>query len=268
LTATQDLEVDILFRLRANLKLEGPTKPYGGRGQHPKHGIEFKFKDPSTWWDPDQKVEYEDPKYGQVVARVWRGLRFKQALDCPMIVVQLERPKAPGTRRQPKILWFGWRGQEPPEQWWRYYAQRYRVDHWYRFIKTRLHWTQPMIATPKQGERWSVLMPLITWELYFARPIVQDSPLPWQKTQINLSMGRVCQGMQNILAVIGTPARVCRTRGNSPGWPQGHLRAHRPVYEIIRSERWKQIRAHKRPRAPDGTVSRGRPKKEIASNAA
>lgn len=268
LIATKHVKADKLFRLRTNLCLEGPTKPYKGRGPHPKHGLPFKFLDPDTWWEPERVVEYEDPKFGKVKARQWRGLRFKRALDCPMIVVQVERLQASGSRRKPRILWFGWSGEEPPERWWPGYGQRYRVDHWYRFAKGRLHWTQPMVATPEQGERWSDLMPLITWELWFARQWVKDTPLPWQKPMIQLSMGRVCQGMQNILMAIGTPTRVCKPRGKSPGWPEGRPRAHRPIFEIIRSKQWKQARAHRRPRAPDGTVPRGRPKKDPASQAA
>ena len=264
LLATTEVKADKLMRLRTNLSLEGPTKPYQGRGQRPKHGIKFKFKDPSTWWEPERVFNYEDPKFGNVVVRQWRELRFKQALDCPMTVVQVERQQVSGTRRKPRILWFGWEGEEPPEQWWRGYTQRYRVDHWYRFAKGRLHWTQPMLATPAQGERWSDLMPLITWELLFARQLVQDTPLPWQKPLIQLSMGRVCQGMQNILMAIGTPTRVCKSRGNSPGWPEGRPRAHRPTFEIIRSKQWAKIRAQKRAPAPDGTVPRGLPKKDRA----
>jgi len=35
-----------------------------------------------------------------------------------------------------------------------------------RFIKQRLHWTLPKLATPQQCDRWSDLMPLMTWELW------------------------------------------------------------------------------------------------------
>jgi len=49
-------------------------------------------------------------------------------------------------------------------------------DHWYRFSKQRLHWTVPNFGTPKQSERWSDLMPLMTWELWLARDIVTDNP--------------------------------------------------------------------------------------------
>lgn len=261
LLATADIRADKLIRLRTNLCLEGPTKPRKPKGPPPKHGIKFKFLDPDTLWQPEQVVEYNDPEFGPLVVRIWSGLRFSKALDCRMIVAQVERQQASDTRRKPKILWFAWVGAEPPEQWWSLYAQRYPIDHWYRFAKGRLHWTLPLLSTPEQGEHWSALMPFITWELWLARSIVADSPLPWQKPQTRLSPGRVCQGMQNILVAIGTPAQVCKSRGKSPGWPKGKPRIKHPPQELIRSEQWKRIRAHKQALKNGEKPKRGRPKR-------
>jgi hypothetical protein len=259
------LKADKLIRLRTSLALEGPTKPRTGRrGPQPIHGIKFKFRDPSTWWEPDQVIVDQDTEFGVVSVKIWHKLRFNKALDCPMTLVQIERQQTPGTRRKPKILWLAWIGEPPPERWWRLYARRYPIDHWYRFAKGRLHWTLPMLATPQQCERWSQLMPLITWELWLARHIVEDSPLPWQKPQTNLAPGRVCQGMQNILVAIGTPTRVCKPRGISPGWPAGRPRTPRVTYEIVRSESWKVVRARKKANAPVNKAKLGRPKRANA----
>jgi hypothetical protein len=246
LEETADIPADKIFRLRGNLSLEGPTKPYRGRGAYPKRGVKFNFRDSTTWWTPDLILETEDPEFGFVVIRLWKGLRFRQAPDCRMDVVQIERPQAPGTRRKPRILWMGATGETLPEHWWRYYAQRYPVDHWNRFAKGRLHWTLPHLATPQQSDRWSDLMPFITWQLWLARPIVADKPLPWQKPQPNLSPGRVCMGLEAILSRIGTPACVPKPRGNSPGWPKGKPRKPRECFDLIRSEQWKRIRERHR----------------------
>jgi hypothetical protein len=246
LLATADIPADKLIRLRTNLCLEGPTKPYAGRGAHPKHGIKFNFKDPATWWPPDQVVETEDAQFGPLIVRLWSGLRFRQALDCSMLVAQVERTQVSASRRKPKILWFAWIGETPPEQWWRQYTRRYPIDHWYRFAKGRLHWTLPRLATPAQADRWSDLMPLITWELWLARSIVADAPLPWQKPRTRLSPGRCCQGLQNILVAIGTPTRTCKSRGKSPGWPKGTPRTRRERFALVRSARWQKIRQRKK----------------------
>ncbi len=73
------------------------------------------------------------------------------------------------------------------EEVWRLYLRRFTVEHWYRFLKQRLHWTVPKLGTPKQCERWSDLMPFMTWELWLARDIVTDNPLPWQKSLDNFN---------------------------------------------------------------------------------
>jgi len=239
LLATADLAVDHLIRLRGNLALEGPPPAYKGRGRHPIHGPKFCFKDPATWPEPDEIQAGEDAQSGPFTARIWHTLRFSKALNCPMRVACLERPNAAGTRRKPKIVWFAWVGQPPPPAWWQRYCRRYPIDHWYRFAKGRLHWLEPKVATPQQAELWSDLMPFLTWELWLARLVAPDQPLPWQKAQPTLTPGRVCQGMPSILAAIGSPTQVCKPRGKSPGWPKGRARTHRERYDPLRSEREK-----------------------------
>lgn len=63
-------------------------------------------------------------------------------------------------------------------------------------------------------------MPLITWELWLAREVVADNPLPWQKSMPYLTPGRVAQSMGGVLAAIGTPAVPPKPRGKSPRWPE------------------------------------------------
>ncbi len=265
LLATAKVKADKLMRLRTNLALEGPARAYKGHGPRPIHGIKFKFKDPSTWWEPDEVCEDIDSEFGPVRIQIWRGLRFTKALDCRMQVARIERQQAPGTRRKPKILWLAWVGKKPPEHWWHEYTRRYPIDHWYRFAKGSLHWTLPRFATPQQAERWSELMPFITWELWLARELVADTPLPWQKPQTQLAPGRLRQGMQNLLVAIGTPTRACKPRGKAPGWPKGKPRSRRQRYEVVRSEQWKRFRAHRQPHKEGEQPKRGRPKRTNAA---
>jgi hypothetical protein len=269
LLATREVEADKLIRLRTNLCLEGPAKPRRtNRGAQPKHGVKFKFRDPTTWREPDEVSEEMDAKFGVRRICIWHALRFSKALDCPMSVARVEHLQAPDTRRKPKIIWFAWVGEKPPERWWGWYGRRYPIEHWYRFAKGRLHWTLPMLSTPEQCERWSDLMPFITWELWLAREWVHDNPLPWQKPQAVLSPGRVCQGMQNILAAIGTPTQMCKSRGKSPGWPIGRSRTPRERFKVVRSQQWEAIRARRKAQKEDLQPKRGRPKKISVSAAA
>jgi hypothetical protein len=246
LLATADIPADKLIRLRPNLRLFGPPPAYKGRGRFPVHGDKFKFKDPSTWWSAAVDCEIQDPDLGKVRMRIWNDLHFQKAAQCLLRVACVERLESKGTRRLPKLIWLAWIGEEPPEEttWWQRYLRRYPVDHWYRFAKQRLHWTLPMFATHEQGERWSDLMPLITWELWLARPIGVDRPLPWQKKQVEMTPGRVCQGMDDILTAIGTPAKPPKRRGNSPGWPKDRMRQHRPRFEVVKKAKKRSKSVH------------------------
>ena len=87
------------------------------------------------------------------------------------------------------------------------------------------------------------MMPLITWELWQARDIAADHPLPWQKPQAKLTPGRVCQGMGAVLAVIGTPACEPKPRGKSPGWPKGRPRKRRERYPVVKKSQKRKKKA-------------------------
>jgi hypothetical protein len=140
-----------------------------------------------------------------------------------MSVVLVERLTTDGCARTNKPMWLAFAGLKmpPPDRVWRLYLRRFAIDHWYRFAKNRLHWTVPRLSTPVQCDRWSDLMPLVTWQLWFARQLVAQRPLPWQKAQTKLTPGRVAQSFGSILAVLGTPAQPPKLRGKSPGWQAG-----------------------------------------------
>ena len=133
-------------------------------------------------------------------------------------------------------LWLAWVGARtlPLEQVWFKYLRRFGVDHWYRFAKQRLHWTLPNLRTPEQSERWSDLMPLMSWQLWLARDLVSENRLPWQSVMINLSPGRVAQSMISLLVEIGTPAQSPKPRGKSPGWAKGNIRTKPPHYPTVK----------------------------------
>lgn len=77
-------------------------------------------------------------------------------------------------------------------------------------------------------------MLLLTWQLWLARPDVQDAPLPWQKSSANLSPGRVANAFAQVLARIGTPAPEPKPRGKSPGWTPGKPRSRRTRYPTVK----------------------------------
>jgi len=234
--ATADIPADKIVRLRANLCLYGPPPSYSGHGRPAKHGDKFKFKDATTWLTPDATQDIDDPDMGRVRVRVWKNLHFRKAAGHSMIITCIERLERKGTRRLPKFVWLAWIGNTPTALtlWWQWYVHRYTLEHWYRFAKQREYWNLPMFSTPEQGECWSDLMPLISWQLWLARPISTDKHLPWQKPQLEPTPGRVCQSMADIFARIGTPAQMPKPRGKSPGWPKGRPRQRRQRYSVVK----------------------------------
>ena len=233
---TAKIPADILVRLRSNLCLWGAPPPYSGKGRPRKHGIKFKLSEPSTWGEEACFLELDDSKLGRVRVRLWKNLHFRKAAVRPMSLIRVERLDEQGCLKVSKPLWLAWVGEEMPplSEIWQLYLRRFTIDHWYRFLKQRLHWTLPKLSTPKQCERWSDLMPMITWELWLARDIVTDNPLPWQKSIDKLTPGRVAQAMGGILAAISTPARSPKPRGKSPGWTSGEPRQRRIRYPIVK----------------------------------
>lgn len=176
---TAEIAADKLIRLRSNLCLWGAPPPYSGKGRPRIHGEKFKLNDQKTWGEAVESLEVDHPKLGRLRIRLWRDLHFRACAKCPMLLLQVERLQEKRSGKVSKPLWLAWVGEEMPplSEVWRLYLRRFAVDHWYRKASQRLHWTLPKLSTKQQCERWSDLMPLLSWELWLAREIVADKPL-------------------------------------------------------------------------------------------
>jgi hypothetical protein len=153
----------------------------------------------------------------------------------------------------------------PLEKVWSQYAKRFTLAHWYRFVKQRLHWTLPRFGTVQQSEKWSDLMPLMTWQLWLARELVEEHHLPWQKPQTKLTPERVAQSMVSLLREIGSPTVVPKTCGKSPGWKKGQKRMLRLLGFPQKASSTKERNKRKTYPVVKKRVSRGKkPNKKVA----
>jgi hypothetical protein len=234
--ATAGIEADHLIRLRSNLCLWTAPPPYSGRGKPRTHGNQFKLNAAHTWPLAQQHQTIVDSQLGTVEISLWSQLHFRKAPAHPFTLLRVECLDSTSTRQIPKVLWLAWSGCSLPSlsQTWRLYLRRFTIDHWYRFAKQRLHWTLPQVVTRQRCEGWSDLMPLLTWQLWLARAVVADTPLPWQKSLTRLTPGRVAQSFAAILTQVSTPAQVPKLRGYSPGWPVGLVRTPRPFCPTVK----------------------------------
>lgn len=233
---TADIEADLLLRLASNRCVYGAPPPYGGRGAPAKHGHKLKLNDPESWGLPTETIEVEDAKLARVRVTRWSEYHFKQSPKRPMEILRVEVLEGDQGKRRWKPLWLAWLGETMPplETLWRCYLRRFALEHWYRFAKQRLHWTQPQFSSLEATERWSDLMPLLSWQLWLAREDCSDHPLPWQSPQQTLSPGRVAQAFASILVAIGTPAPPPKPRGKAPGRRKGDRPSPRPRYPTVK----------------------------------
>ena len=230
----KDIDCDKVARLRKDRVMYFAPTSYSGNGRPPKYGEVFRFKDPNTWPEPDEEVEFDDERYGRVILQLWKGLRFEYPheiveIDVLRACVHTEKEKPPEPR------WYGWQGKEASaEDIWRSFLYRWPVEPSIRFRKEHLHWTLPQTRTIEAAELWTMIVTLAQWQLYLARDIVADCRLPWQKKQSQLTPARVRQALALTLPMFGTPASAPQTRGNSPGWPKGRVRARPKRYDIVK----------------------------------
>ena len=235
---TAAIPADKIMRLRPNRCLWQAPPPYKGKGRPPKHGGKFKLSDSTTWGLPVESLEVDDPGWGKVQIQRWSQLHFRHSASQPMEVILIQRKGKSLSSRTAKPMWLACLLEEalPLESIWRLYLRRFAVEHWNRLAKQRLHWTLPKLGSTEAGQRWSDLIPLMTWQLWLAREIVADSPLPWQKPieSDSLTPGRVAQSFGGVLATIETPARAPKPRGKSPGWTKGKTRPKKPRYPVVK----------------------------------
>ena len=224
----------IVVRLRCDRVLYGEPGPYQGRGRRPVHGQRFAFKEPATWGPPDEQLMFIDSHYGLVRLQCWHGLHAKQDATTVFSVIRaavhLER------RQPPTPIWLATSGASAYSCYhkWRWFDQRWPIEPAIRFRKHRLTWTLPQFQQPAHCDRWSVLVDLAYWQIWLARDLVSDRPLPWQKPQAVLTPGRVMLGLGALFSQFEPITTVPQTRGKSPGWPSGRPRTRPRRYPVLK----------------------------------
>jgi hypothetical protein len=244
----KDEPCGVLVRLRCDRVLYGVPAPYRGMGRPCVHGERFAFKEPETWGAADAEVRVEDERWGQVRLRRWDHKHARQDAHTPFSVILVETHLERDKPSDP--FWLGY--QPPPHQkprdqrlddLWHGYAWRWPVEPSIRFRKQYLYWTLPRFQRPEYCDRWTMLVNVAQWELFLARDVVRDHPLPWQPAQEQLTPERVRQSLGATFGTIDTPAAPPQPRGKSPGWPKGRPRTRPERHLVVK-------KAKKRARSP------------------
>jgi len=244
LGSLKDEPCGALVRLRRDRVLYGPPGPYSGMGRPRVHGDRFAFKEPGTGGEPDAEVELQHERWGRVRLRRWDNKHALQDASTPFSVIlaqtHLERDKPSDP------FWLAY--QPPPhqrpedqdlEELGQWFEWRWPVEPSTRFQKQHLRWTLPRFQEPERCDRWTMLVSIAQWELFLARDVVRDCPLPWQPAQEHLTPERTLQSLGATFREISTPADAPQTRGKSPGWPKGQPRTRPERHPVVKKAKKK-----------------------------
>jgi hypothetical protein len=213
--------VGVLGRLKQKRRFYRPAPPPSGKAGAPrKDGALLQIGNPATYGTPDGQASKTDGKGRPVEISWWGNLHVKEARWLSLTVIQVLRPHAHNTERDPRISWLVWLGQEQDEEVAEIalgYALRFGQEHGYRFDKQGLLWEEPRLRTPEQFERWSHLVAIAHNHLLLARELVSVQVRPWESKHRPLTLQQVRAGMNPLLEQLGTPARPPKPRGKSKG---------------------------------------------------
>ena len=231
LKQTQGIACDKLIRLAKNRLLYRPAPPRTNKPGRPKeHGEPFKGDKPSTHGTPDASFEEDN-----LHVSCWKNLHFKEAPALELTVIQVIRASASDTKRDPRISWFVFVGQELPalEEVPTLYSGRYSIEHGYRVDKQDLLWESVRLRTPEQFERFTQVVACVRNQLCLARTLGCIRQ-PWERRSGESTPSQVRRALGSILRELGTPARVCQVRGKSPGRAKGAKISPATRYAVIR----------------------------------
>jgi hypothetical protein len=232
------LPLDALIRLKSDQVFYRPAPPHTGKsGQPRKDGARLKLDEPSTQTDPDEIWQGTDAKGHPVEIRWWKKMHVKKARWLELTIIQVKRPHATNSERDPKISWFVYLGQDPEEglaQVALLYCLRFGQEHGYRFDKQALLWTDPRLRTPEQFDRWSCIVAIVHNLLILAREVVPAVLRPWENKQRKHSPQQVRRGLIKYLPQLGTPAPPPKPRGNPKGRKKGDTVRQATRFPVVR----------------------------------
>jgi hypothetical protein len=244
-----------ISRLRSNRTLYRPPPPAGdnpGPGHPTWYGEKFKLNDPSTWHLPDETTEFEHTsrrgKTYTVRIEVWDDMRMRGTKTAPMHlhplrlvrIIWLDEEGRPTHKRS---IWLAVSGPRRHElslrQVQEAYAQRFDLEHFFRFGKQRLLLTRFQTPDVQREENWWQIVLLAYTQLWFARDLVDGLPRPWER-YLPLREGQPAsptkaqRGFGRIIRLFGTPAKPPKPRGYSPGRSAGTRLPPRPRVRVVR----------------------------------
>ena len=247
-TVTRLRKNRVLYRQHVNADDKRPP-------HHPRwYGAKFNLKDEQTWHPPDEKVTYTEVtaqgKRYTLVVSVWynmlmRGQRSPTPAAMhqhPFSLLQVLRYREDAQLACSEPLWLIAVGEQrhrlSGQEIQQAYAQRFDLEHFFRFGKQKLLLTSAQTPDTPHEQTWWQLVHLAYAQLWMARSLVQLLPRPWERSlpavrSELISPSLVQRDLTQLITQFGTPAQSPKPRGYSPGRPKGTQLPPKPRLKIV-----------------------------------
>ena len=245
-----------IARLRSTRTLYRQAAPVAADARqagHPKwYRDSFALHNSTTWGLPAQTVETtRTSRRGRtytVQIQAWHDLLMRGTRDCamhaqPFMLVRVRLLDAAGQPAFKRDLWLvvlGARRQELTlREIQQAYAQRFDLEHFFRFGKQRLLLTDFQTSDTQRETNWLQLVQLAYVQLYLARSLVKANRRPWERylpsqPATPATPSATQRAFAEIIRPIGTPAVAPKRRGNAPGRAKGAHPGPRPRYPVVK----------------------------------
>ena len=179
-----------------------------------------------------------DPAGKPIRVRFWKQMCVKVADWLTLCVIRVERPQAADTKRDPRISWFVWIGDEQADlvTVGQSYVHRFSQEHGYRFDKQSLFWADVRVRTPAQFERWSWVVAIVHNLLVLARDLAGASLRPWENHQREPTLQQVRRAMGKLLPQLGTPCSIPTLAGKIAGTSKRDSHSQSPALSARSAE--------------------------------
>lgn len=244
-----------IARLRSNRILyQQPLPAYEKkrRGRPTSYGELFRLNSPPPP-DEESQIEKTTPsgKRWTIHLSRWRNVLTRgdsshQTEKYPFDVVRAQVFDETGQRVFKNSLWLmvagRRRGELELEQVYRSYAQRYDIEHCFRFGKQKLLLARSQTSDTRHEENLTWVTMLSFAMLYQTRRLAVEVKYPWERRKVTAivrtpPITQVQRDYDRIIREIGTPARIPKPRGKSVGRSRGTIVPHRTTCPIIRKRR-------------------------------
>jgi len=225
-----------------------------GKGHPIWFGTRFALGDSETYRTPDETVSAAfttgKGRLCNVSITAWRDMLMRGKKNIPMhkhpfTVLRITVKDEDGRSVFRKPMWliiFGNRRDViTVKDAYNAYRQRFDLEHFFRFGKTKLLMDSYLTSVTEHEENWWEIVGLAYAQLFAASGIAEKSSYPWERylpyfkrdTGI-LTPSTVQRDMPRIISEFGTPAKAPEPRGKSPGRLKGECPGKRERFPVIK----------------------------------